>query len=66
MLSPLLLNVFSVAVLLIAQERFSEHVDILADLAHLQEQPTKVGPETALECVRCAISGMMLYGADDE
>ena len=34
-----------------------------ADLVHLQEQPSKIGPETALECVRCAIWGM-LY-ADD-
>ena len=37
--------------------------DILADLVHLREQPSKVGPETALECVRRAIWGM-LY-ADD-
>ena len=37
---------------------------ILADLIHLQEeQSSKVGPETALECVRRAIWGM-LY-ADD-
>ena len=33
------------------------------DLIHLQEQPSKVGPETALECVRRAIWGI-LY-ADD-
>ena len=39
-------------------ERFSEDADILADFAHLQEQPSKVGPETALECVRCALWGI--------
>ena len=44
-------------------ERFSKGAGILADLIHLQEQPSKVGPETALECVRRAIWGM-LY-ADD-
>ena len=37
---------------------------MLADLIHLQEQPSRVGPETALECVRRAIWGRMLY-ADD-
>ena len=44
-------------------ERFSKDAGILADLIRLQEQPSKVGPETALECVRRAIWGM-LY-ADD-
>ena len=44
-------------------ERFSKNADILADLIHLQEQPSKVGPETVLECVRRATWGM-LY-ADD-
>ena len=48
------------ALLLVALERFSEDADILAGLlAHLQEQPSKVGPETTLECVRRAIWGMM-------
>ena len=52
---PLLFQVFFVAILLlkvlkIAQERFGEDADILADLAHLQEQPPEVGPETALGC----------------
>ena len=46
-----------------AIERFSEDAVILPDLVHLQEQPSKVGPETALECARRAIWGM-LY-ADD-
>ena len=62
-LSPLLFNIFFAAVLLVALQRFSEDPDILADLVHLQEQPTKVGPEMAMECVRRAVWGM-LY-ADD-
>jgi len=62
-LSPLLFNIFFAAALLVALQRFSEDPDILADLVHLQEQPTKVGPETAMECVRRAVWGM-LY-ADD-
>ena len=63
MLSPLLFNIFFTAVLLVAPQRFSEDSDILADLVHLQEQPAKVGPQTAMECVHRAVWGM-LY-ADD-
>ena len=62
-LSPLLFNVFFTAIFLVVLERLSKDAGILADLTHLQEQPSKVGPETALECVRRAIWGM-LY-ADD-
>ena len=62
-LSPLLFNVFFAAILRIVLERFSKDAGILADLVHLHEQPSKVGPETALGCVRRAIWGM-LY-ADD-
>ena len=58
-LSPLLFNVFFAAILLVAQERFSKDAGILADFIHLQEQPSKVGPETALECVRRAIWGVL-------
>ena len=50
-------------IFLVVLERFRNNVSILADLIHLQEQPSKVGPETALECVQRAIWGM-LY-ADD-
>ena len=57
-LSPLLFNVFFAAVLRVVLERFSKDAGILADLIHLHEQPLKVGPETALECVRRAIWGM--------
>ena len=52
-----------VAALLVALQRFSEDPDILADLVHIQEQPAKVGPETAMEYVRRVVWGM-LY-ADD-
>ena len=62
-LAPLLFNVFFAAIFFVALERFSKDAGILADLIHLREQPLKVGPETALECVRRAIWGM-LY-ADD-
>ena len=62
-LSPLLFNVFFAAIVFVVPERFSKDAGILADLIHPQEQPSKVGPKTALECVRRAIWGM-LY-ADD-
>ena len=62
-LSPLLFNVFFAAILLVVLKRFSKDAGILADLIHLQEQPSNVGPKTALECVWRAIWGM-LY-ADD-
>ena len=58
-LSPLLFNVFFPAILFVAQKRFSKKAGILADLIHLQEQPSKVGPETALECVRRDIWGVL-------
>ena len=58
-LSPLLFNVFFAAILLVVLERFSKNAGILADLLHLQEQPSNVGPETALECVRRAVWGML-------
>ena len=62
-LSLLLFNVFFAAILLVTLERFGEDADILAHLAHLQEQPSKVGPETALEYVQ-RVTWEMLY-ADD-
>ena len=54
-LSPLLFNVFFAAILLVALERFRKDAGILADRIHLQEQPSKVGPGTTLECVRRAV-----------
>ena len=62
-LSPMLFNVFFAATLLVTLERLGEDADILTDLAHLQDQLSKDGPETALECARRAIWGMMY--ADD-
>ena len=62
-LSPLLFNVFFSAILRVILERFSKDAGMLADLIHLHEHPSKIGPKTALECVRRAIWGM-LY-ADD-
>ena len=60
-LSPLLFSIFADA-LLVALQRFSEDSDILADLVHVQEQPAKVGPETALECIRHAVCGILYAG----
>ena len=62
-LSPLLFNVLFAAILLVSLERFSKDAGILEDLIHLHEQPSKVGPETALEYVQRAIWGMLC--ADD-
>ena len=62
-LFPLMFNVVFAAILFVVLERFSKDASILAGLIHLEEQPTKVGPETVLECVRCAIWGMIY--ADD-
>lgn len=58
-LSSLLFKVLFAAILIAALEKFSKNTDIFLDLAHLQEQPSKVAPETALECARHAIR--MLY-----
>ena len=58
-LSPLLFHVFFTVMLLVTLKRFSEDAGILADLAHLQEQSSKVGRETALECARRAIWGVL-------
>ena len=62
-LFPMLFKVLFAAILLVALEIFSKDAGILVDFIHLQEQLSKVGPETALECVRRAI-WEMLY-ADD-
>ena len=57
--SSLRFNVFFAAILLVELERFGEDADILADLVHLQDQPSKADPETALECAWRALRGMM-------
>ena len=63
MLSPLLFNIFFAAVLNVVLQRFSEDPAILAELVHLKEPSTSMGPEPAMDYVRCAVCGM-LY-ADD-
>ena len=62
-LSPLLFNIFFAAVLTIVLQRFSEDTVILAELVHLEEPSTSIGPEPAMNYVRRALLGI-LY-ADD-
>ena len=62
-LSPLLFNIFFAAVLTVVLQRFSEEPAILAELVHLKEPTTSMGPEPAMGYVRRAVWGM-LY-ADD-
>ena len=62
-LSAILFNVAFAAVLTIVLQRFSEDTIILAELVHLKEPPTSMGPEPAMDYVRRAVWDM-LY-ADD-
>ena len=62
-LSPLLFNIFFAAVLNVVLQRFSEETAILAELVHLKEPSTSMGPVPAMDYVRRAVWGM-LY-ADD-
>ena len=62
-LSPLLLNIFITAVLNDVLQIFSGDPIILAELVHLKEPSTSMGPEPAMDYVRRAVWGM-LY-ADD-
>ena len=48
-LSPLLFNIFFAAVLTVVLQRFSEEPAILAELVHLKEPPTSMGPEPAMD-----------------
>ena len=55
-LSPLLFNIFFAAVLNVVLQRFSEELAILAELVHLKEPSTSMGPEPAMDymfAVRC-------------
>ena len=62
-LDALLFDVFFAAILLIAllnrEIQRVRGLQVLADLAHLQEQQSKGDPETALERARCTIWRMM-------
>ena len=62
-LSPLLFNIFFAAVLNVALQRFSEDPAIFAELVHLKEPSTSMGPESVMDYVGRAVWGM-LY-ADD-
>ena len=61
--SPLLSNIFFAAVLTVVLQRISEGPAILAELVHLKEPPTSMGPEPAMDYVLCAVWGM--WYADD-
>ena len=61
--APWLFNIFFTAVLTVIPQRFSEDTVILAELVHLKEPPTSMGPESALDYVFREVWGM-LY-ADD-
>ena len=62
-LSPLLFNIFFAAVLTVVLQGFSEDSAILAELVHLKEPPTSMGPEPAMDYIRRAVCGMQY--ADD-
>ena len=51
---PLLFNIFFAAVLNVVLQRFSEEPAILAELVHLKEPSTSMGPEPAMDYVRRA------------
>ena len=54
---------FFAAVLNVVLQRFSEERAILAEVAHLKEPSTSMGPESAMDYVRRAVWGML--NADD-
>ena len=54
-------HLFTVVLLLVLQ-CFGNDVDILGDLAHLQERPARVDPKTALVCVRCTVWRVLYVG----
>ena len=62
-LSPLLFDIFFAAGLTVVLQRFSKEPAILAELVHLKEPPTSMGPDPATDYARRAVWGM-LY-ADD-
>ena len=58
-LSPLLLNIFFAAMLNVVLQRFGEDPSILAELVHLKEPSTSMGPEPAMDYVCRAMWGML-------
>ena len=61
-LSPLLFSIFFAAVLNVVLQRFSEEPSILAELVHLKEPSTSMGPEPAMDYVRRAVWGNAVRG----
>ena len=62
-LSPLLFSIFFAAVLSVVPQRFGEGPVILAELVHLKESSTSMGPESAMDYDYRAVWGMLF--ADD-
>ena len=62
-LFPLMLSIFFPAVLNVVLQIFSHDPAILAELVHLKEPSTSMGPEPALDYVRRAVWGL-LYAND--
>ena len=54
-LSPLLFTIFFAAVLTVVLQTFSEATVILAEVVHLKEPSTLLGPEPAMDYVRRAV-----------
>ena len=52
-------NIFFAAVLNVVLQRFSKSPAILAELVHLKEPSTPMGPEPAMDYVRRAMWGML-------
>ena len=63
MLSPLLFNIFFAAVRSVVLQRFIEEPAILAEVVHVKEPPTSMGPEPAMDYVRRPVR-CMLYAED--
>ena len=61
--SPLLFNIFFAAVLNVVLQRFGEDRVILAELVHLKEPSTSIGPEPTKDCVRRVVWGMLYADA---
>ena len=58
-LSPLLFNIFFAVVLNVVFQRFGEDPAILAELVHLKEPSTSMGPEPTMDYVHRAVWGML-------
>ena len=56
---PAVFNIFFAAVLTVVLSSFSQEPAILAELVHLKEPPTSMGPEPAMDYVRRAVWGML-------